>query len=134
MNEADSFQMVLDTFHDKQNGLIFGTTPAGQEYDGQVINEGSSRSLFGSGGRGGFSRGSGGGFNLNWDGAWQVRTLVSEVGWSAEFAIPFRTIRYPDRSPQRWGINFQRVICRRNETACWAPAHGISGERREFQS
>ena len=121
MNNADSFQLVLDTFSDRQNGFVFGTTPAGQEYDGQVINEGGSRGLFGGGGSGGFSRGSGGGFNLNWDGAWQVRTAISEVGWSAEFAIPFRTIRYPPRADQSWGVNFQRNIRRRNETAYWAP-------------
>lgn len=121
MNDADSFQMVLDTFSDQQNGFVFGTTPAGQEYDGQVTDEGGGRSLFGGGGRGGFSRGSGGGFNLNWDGAWQVRTSTSDVGWSAEFAIPFRTIRYPSRAHQSWGVNFQRNIRRRNETAFWAP-------------
>ena len=122
MNDADSFQMVLDTFSDQQNGFVFGTTPAGQEYDGQVINEGGSRSLFGGAGGGGFSRGSGGGFNLNWDGAWRVRTTISEVGWSAEFAIPFRTIRYPPRADQQsWGVNFQRNVRRRNETAYWAP-------------
>ena len=121
MNNADSFQMVLDTFSDRQNGFVFGTTPAGQEYDGQVINEGGGRGLFGGGGGGGFSRGSGGGFNLNWDGAWQVSTQISEIGWSAEFAIPFRTIRYPAREDQSWGVNFQRNIRRRNETAYWAP-------------
>ena len=121
MNDSDSFQIVLDTFSDQQNGFIFGTTPAGQEYDGQVINEGGSRGRSRRGGRGGFSRGSAGGFNLNWDGAWQVRTTVSEIGWSAEFAIPFRTIRYPARTDQSWGINFQRNIRRRNETAYWAP-------------
>ena len=120
MNDADSFQMVLDTFNDSQNGFVFGTTPAGQEYDGQVINEGEGRGGLFSGG-GGFSRGSGGGFNLNWDGAWQVRTKISDVGWSAEFAIPFRTIRYPPREDQSWGVNFQRNIRRRNETAYWAP-------------
>ena len=121
MNNADSFQMVLDTFSDRQNGFVFGTTPAGQEYDGQVTDEGGGRSLFGGGGGGGFSRGSGGGFNLNWDGAWQVRTSTSDVGWSAEFAIPFRTIRFPARENQSWGVNFQRNIRRRNETAFWAP-------------
>ena len=121
MNDADSFQIVLDTFSDRQNGFVFGTTPAGQEYDGQVINEGGGRGLFGGGGSGGFTRGSGSGFNLNWDGAWQVRTEVSEIGWSAEFAIPFRTIRYPARDDQSWGVNFQRNIRRRNETAYWAP-------------
>ena len=121
MNDADSFQMVLDTFSDRQNGFVFGTTPAGQEYDGQVTDEGGGRSLFGGSGGGGFSRGSGGGFNLNWDGAWQVRTSRSDVGWSAEFAIPFRTIRYPARDNQSWGVNFQRNIRRRTETAFWAP-------------
>ena len=120
MNDADSFQLVLDTFSDSQNGFVFGTTPAGQEYDGQVINEGGGRALFGQAGAGGFSRGSGRGFNLNWDGAWQVRTQLSEIGWSAEFAIPFRTIRYPERIEQLWGANFQRNIRRRNETVYWA--------------
>ena len=120
MNDTDSIQIVFDTFRDRQNGFVFGTTPAGQEYDGQGINGGGSRRLFGSGGRGGFSRGGGGGFNLNWDGAWQVRTLVSDIGWSAEFAIPFRTLRFPARSQQEWGINFQRNLPRRNETAYWA--------------
>ena len=121
MADADSFMLVLDTFQDRQNGFVFGTTPAGQEYDGQVINEGGDRGGFGQAGDGGFSRGSGGGFNLNWDGAWQVRTAISEIGWSAEFAIPFRTIRYPARESQSWGVNFQRNIRRRNETAYWSP-------------
>ena len=121
MNDADSFQMVLDTFNDQQNGFVFGTTPAGQEYDGQVVNEGEGRGGFRTGGAGGFSRGSGGGFNLNWDGTWQVRTAISDIGWSIEFAIPFRTIRYGDQIDQEWGVNFQRTIRRRNEAAFWAP-------------
>ena len=121
MTDADSFQMVLDTFQDQQNGFIFGTTPAGQEYDGQVINEGGSRGSSRRSGSGGFSRGSAGGFNLNWDGAWQVQTAISDVGWSAEFAIPFTTVRYPAREFQSWGVNFQRNIRRRSEISYWAP-------------
>ncbi|SVC57260.1 uncharacterized protein METZ01_LOCUS310114, partial [marine metagenome] len=118
LSDSDNFQLILDTFLDGQNGFVFGTSPAGQEYDGQVINEG----VGGSGmGRGGASSGGGGGFNLNWDGVWQVRTQISEVGWSAEFGIPFRTIRYPSNTEQTWGVNFQRTIRRRNESAYWAP-------------
>ena len=118
LSDSDSFQLILDTFSDRQNGFVFGTSPAGQEYDGQVIDEGAGGSGLGGGGT---SSGGGGGFNLNWDGAWQVRTQVSEVGWSAEFAIPFSTIRYPAREVQTWGLNFQRTIRRRNESAYWAP-------------
>ena len=123
--ETDSFQIVLDTYRDQQNGFVFGTNPAGLEYDGQLTNEGE-----GSGGIGGGlvvrsgsqqQRGSGGGFNLNWDGVWQVATAVTDVGWTAEFAIPFRTLRYASGAGQTWGINFQRNIRHRNEQSYWAP-------------
>ena len=118
LTSSDSIQLILDTFLDQQNGFVFGTSPGGQEYDGQLINEGAG----GSGmGRGGTSSGAGGGFNLNWDGAWQVRTAISDVGWTAEFAIPFRTIRFPAGQEQVWGFNVQRSIRRRNELAYWSP-------------
>ena len=119
LDDTDSFRIILDTYRDRLNGFVFGTNPAGIEYDGQVTNEGQ--------GGGGLLRGqrqqsgAGSGFNLNWDGAWQVRSRITEVGWTAEFAIPFRTLRFPSGTNQVWGINFQRNIRRRNERAYWAP-------------
>jgi len=126
LQETDSFQIILDTYRDKQNGFVFGTNPAGVEYDGQVTNEGQGSGRFGGGGvvrRSGSrqQRGSGGGFNLNWDGVWQVNAQISEVGWTAEIAIPFRTLRFPSGEVQTWGINFQRNIRARNEQSYWAP-------------
>ena len=127
LTETDSFQIVLDTYQDRQNGFVFGTNPAGVEYDGQVTNEGQGSGRFGGGGGSGrpgnsrSQRGSGGGFNLNWDGAWQVVTSVTDIGWSAEVAIPFRTLRYPRNAVQNWGINFQRNIRAQNEQAFWSP-------------
>ncbi len=116
LDNSDSFRMIFDTFQDRQNGFVFGTNPAGIEYDGQVTNEGQ--------GGGGLSNaqmsGSGGGFNLNWDGAWQVRTQTTDIGWMAEFAIPFKTLRYPEGADQSWGVNFQRNIRRKNESAYWS--------------
>ncbi|HTM33326.1 MAG TPA: DUF5916 domain-containing protein [Vicinamibacterales bacterium] len=117
LDNTDSFQMILDTFLDKQNGFVFGTSPSGLEYDGQVTNEGQG----GGGLAGNQQSGSGSGFNLNWDGAWVVRTSTTEVGWMAEFAIPFKTLRYPAGFDQIWGANFKRNIRRKNEEAYWAP-------------
>jgi hypothetical protein len=117
LDDTDSFQFILDTYRDRQNGFVFGTNPAGIEYDGQVTNEGQGSGRFGNR----QSSGAGGGFNLNWDGSWEVRTLMADFGWSAEFAIPFRTIRFKDQEEQVWGVNFQRNIRRRNENAFWAP-------------
>jgi hypothetical protein len=116
LDETDSFQIILDTFHDKQNGFVFGTNPAGIEYDGQVTNEGQGDVTPVTTQQ----AGSGGGFNLNWDASWKVRTATSDSGWSAEFAIPFRTLRYNNNGKsQSWGVNFQRNLRRRNETSYW---------------
>ncbi|MED5198909.1 MAG: DUF5916 domain-containing protein, partial [Gemmatimonadota bacterium] len=124
LNESDAFILVLDTYLDRQNGFVFGTTPAGIEYDGQVANEGQGGG--GGGGRpgGGGSRqqrGSGGGFNLNWDGSWEVATSTDSRGWYAEMRIPFTTLRYGTGGEQTWGLNFERRIRRNSEEAVWAP-------------
>lgn len=116
LEETDAFQIILDTYRDGQNGFVFGTNPAGIEYDGQVTNEGQG-ALDTRPQRGG----SAGGFNINWDGSWEVHTQLSEIGWSAEFAIPFRTLRFASGGAQVWGLNFQRNIRRRNENAFWSP-------------
>ena len=118
VNDSDAFMMVVDTYLDRQNGFVFGTTPAGIEYDGQVANEGQGG---GGGGRGRFQRGSGGGFNLNWDGSWEVATATDAQGWYAEMRIPFSTLRYGDGGAQTWGLNFERTIRRKNEQSVWAP-------------
>ena len=117
LDDGDSVQFILDTFLDRQSGFVFGTSPAGQEYDGQVVNAGEGR----LGRSSTTSSGSGAGFNGNWDGVWDVRTSLSDSGWSAEFAIPFRTLSYPARAVQTWGMNVQRNIRRRNEIVYWAP-------------
>ena len=117
LDESDAFQFILDTYNDQQNGFIFGTNPAGIEYDAQLTNAGDNNR---GGGPNRQSGGSGGGLNKNWDGAWEVKTRVSSVGWSAEFAIPFKTLRFSASPDQIWGLNFQRNLRRRNETSFWS--------------
>ena len=108
--ETDSFQIILDTYRDEQTGFVFGTNPVGIEYDGQVTREGEGGSAF-----------SAGGFNKNWDAVWEVSAQISDIGWSAEFAIPFTTLRYPKGEDQAWTLNMQRNIRRHNEQSFWSP-------------
>ena len=119
LNDTDAFLIVLDTYLDRQNAFVFGTTPAGIEYDGQVANE--QQAGGGGGGSSRQQRGSGGGFNLNWDGSWEVATSIDGSGWYAEMRIPFSTLRYPRGGVQAWGLNFARNIRRQNEQSVWAP-------------
>ena len=129
LSQTDAFEMLFDTYNDDQNGYIFATTPAGIEYDAQIIHGGQSRGSggpsraggAGSSGFGGAQRGGAPSFNLNWDGVWQVATRATERGWEAEFAIPFRTLRYAIGENQTWGVNFKRNIRRKNEQVFWAP-------------
>src|SRR2546426_2834513 len=42
ITKSDYFGILLDTYHDRQNGFVFTTTPAGIEYDAQVVSEGEA--------------------------------------------------------------------------------------------
>ena len=115
LSDDDSFLFIIDTYNDQQNGFLFGTNADGMEYDAQIDNEGE----------GNFSAnrqqgGVVGGTNINWDASWEVKTEKGDYGWSAEFAIPLRSIRFNGGENKTWGINFQRNISKRSETAYWA--------------
>lgn len=116
LNNSDSFSFIIDTFKDFQTGYLFGTNPAGIEYDAQITGGGEGGSMMRR-----FSMGTGGGFNINWDAVWEVKSQKGDFGWSAEFAIPFKTLRYATNKDQSWGINFERVIARKKEEAHWSP-------------
>ena len=109
LDETDSFRVIIDGLLDRQNGFVFGTNPAGIEYDGQVVKEGVTNAFFSTG------------FNLNWDASWNVQARIADYGWSAEMRIPFKSLRYGKGAEQVWGINFQRNIRRNNEVVYWAP-------------
>ncbi|MES3033253.1 MAG: DUF5916 domain-containing protein [Gemmatimonadota bacterium] len=120
LSNSDHIALVFDTYHDRQNGFVFGTTPAGVEYDGQVIREGEGGGAAVQGQNRSLA-GALGGFNVNWDASWTVATRVDSLGWTAEFRIPFSTLRYQSGSAeQTWGLNVTRSIRRKNEELYWA--------------
>jgi hypothetical protein len=106
----DSVSILLDTFHDHRNAFLFRTNPLGTQYDALVTDEGRALSV-------------------NWDERWEVVTRRTEIGWTAEFAIPFKSIRVPESENgdgMVWGLEVQRVIRRKNEIAL------LNGYRRGF--
>ena len=116
LDNDDSFLFIVDTYNDQQNGFLFGTNSAGMEYDAQIDNEGvGNRTAQRQQG------GVVGGTNLNWDASWIVKTQIGEYGWSAEFAIPLKSLRFSTGDNKIWGINFQRNISKTNEISYWAP-------------
>jgi hypothetical protein len=62
----------------------------------------------------------GGRTSPEWDERWEVATAIGEEGWVAEVRIPFGVLRMPAAEEQVWGIDFRRVIKRKNEEVAWS--------------
>ena len=50
---------------------------------------------------------------------WKSEAAMRPDGWSAEMAIPFKSLRFSAQESQVWGVNFKRYIHRLNETDYW---------------
>jgi hypothetical protein len=96
ITQNESFTVVFDTFLDRRNGLFFQTTPLGAIRDQAIVDDV---------------------LNSSWNTVWDVRTGRFDGGWTAEFVIPFKSLRYPSPGPQVWGIQFRRVVKWKNEYA-----------------
>lgn len=91
----DVVRVLLDPFRDRRTAYFFSVNPRGARSEGLA-----------AGGEG----------SLNWDGIWDAAAGIDEGGWSAELRIPFKTLSFrPDLAA--WGINVERYIARRQETA-----------------
>jgi hypothetical protein len=97
----DAVAILFDTFHDSRNAFVFATNPNGAEFDALITDEGAE-------------------INVDWRAVWQVAATRNDQGWSAEIAIPLRTLRYPaGGGGEPWGFNVYRTIRRKNELALW---------------
>jgi hypothetical protein len=54
-------------------------------------------------------------FNQDWNPVWELKTGRFEEGWTAELAIPFKSLRYQPGSAQVWGFNAMRTKRSKNE-------------------
>ncbi len=100
--QNDVLTLIFDTFLDKRNAYAFMVNPGGAQRDVQVAENGRRT-------------------DANWDGAWIVRTRIRDDGWSLEFALPFKTLRFPDRDNQDWGLNLMRIVRKKYEFSTWSP-------------
>ena len=105
----DRFMWVMDTFLDQQSGYFFEMNPSGLMADSLM--------------------GAGGGQSREWDGIWDATVLRSDLGWTLEIEIPFRTVNF-DPNGTAWGVNFQRTIRRKNEENLWTGHERNQGLRR----
>ena len=94
----DRFIWIFDTFLDARNGYYFEMNPSGLMADALMSPAGQT--------------------NRDWDGIWNAHVRRSEIGWTIEIEIPFRTLNF-NPAADAWGVNFQRTVRRKNEESLW---------------
>jgi Domain of unknown function (DUF5916)/Carbohydrate family 9 binding domain-like len=100
LDSDDTFAVILDTYHDHRNAFLFRINPRGTRFDALIRNESEV-------------------VVANWDEQWTAAAVLNDTGWSAEIAIPFKILRFAAAENQAWGLNFERVVKRKNEFAYW---------------
>ena len=110
----DSIGVLLDTFYDRRNGIIFNTNPISGRIDAQMSDERN--------------------FNPDWNPIWETRSGRFEGGWTVEMALPFKSIRYRPGRAQVWGLNVQRNVPRLNERSFLAPLPADVDQRGLFMA
>ncbi len=112
LGSDDNITILIDSFHDRRSGFLFRTNPNGAMWDSQL---------------------SGGDDNDDWNGIWDVATSRDGGGWTAEFRIPFRTLRFRSGGSPSFGFNVRRFIRRANEEDLWR-SYGRAQGLRQLQN
>jgi hypothetical protein len=59
-------------------------------------------------------------FSSDWDENWTAKTAVNAHGWTAEFRIPLRILRFSSAAVQSWDFQSRRYISNAQEIEEWA--------------
>ncbi|MCC6202390.1 MAG: carbohydrate binding family 9 domain-containing protein [Gammaproteobacteria bacterium] len=95
----DLLELILDPFDSQRSGYLFQINPNGVRHDG--LFEDSAR------------------VNSDWDGIWLGEARIDAQGWTAEIAIPFKTLNFDPANPD-WGFTIARGIARKKERVAWS--------------
>ncbi len=108
IDNDDHVIIYLDTFNDRRRAFLFAVNALGSQQDG-VRSEGAqaTSSLIP------------GSIDLNPDYYFESKGGITEQGYTVEVRIPFKSLRYPGKGPQRWGFNVVRRVQRTGYEDTW---------------
>jgi len=99
----DMITFIFDTFKDQTNAFTFGLNPYGVQREGLIANGGSLQEDF----------------DLSWDNKWYSAAKIYPSYWTAELAIPFKSIRFKENTDE-WLLQFYRLDSHTNERSTWS--------------
>ena len=99
--QSDFFGVIINPNNDGQNDTEFFVFSSGAQAD--AIATPSS------------------GEDFSWNAVWDSAVKIVADGWIVELKIPYAALRFSNKEPQTWGINFHRHIRRSQEQYAWNP-------------
>ena len=97
--QDNNIRVYLDPYDSARDAMAFLVNALGTQMD--ILMENNSN------------------FYPEWDTIWDVEARRTDDGWTAEMAIPFRSISY-DPGVDKWGFEIMRQIRHKNETVRWS--------------
>ncbi len=126
--EDDTVSLYFDPFRDQQRAFQFTVNGFGVQGDALMNSTGlrnrSQRRAIGARGPSGASPSGIPDGDISWDALFSSAGTLSDDGWTAEMAIPFRSLRYPAVDAgefHRWGFQVSRTVKGKDETVVWSP-------------
>ena len=102
--DSDDFvRIYLDPDMTRRNGYIFEINPLGARREGLIQN--NTDVIY------------------QWNTIWSTKARTTPSGWTAEVAIPFRSISYGSRSD--WGFDLFRMVRKKSERIRWSSVNKI---------
>ena len=100
----DDFVVIfVDTYGDSQRSYEFFTNPYGIQAD--VFRNGNNE-------------------DGSFDAVWESKAEINGHGWTAEIAVPFKSLRFPANQEQHWNILVGRQYPRSNRAIfSWTPVN-----------
>src|SRR5882762_2565655 len=120
--DDDNVQILLGTFHDGKQAMMFAVNPLGVQGDGSLV-EGANVTASGFIGSAVVGREQP---DLSPDFVFQSRGRVTDWGYEVEVRIPFKSIRYQPQQPQDWRLNIVREVKHSGFEDSWFPARRAS--------
>jgi hypothetical protein len=105
IGDDDRVGLLIDTFDDQRTGYGFRSSPLGVQWDARWSEASGSED-----------------YDSSFEAVWHTEAALTAGGYVVKMTIPFRALRFPESSEQRWRVQLERLIPRLSEESFW-PAY-----------
>jgi hypothetical protein len=109
LDNDDTVTITLEPFLDYLRGYSFAVNGYGVQRDSMIVVQNAASDAGG---------------NVSFNALYDSGGQLADDGWTAEIAIPIKSLRYPSRKsgePHRWGFQVRREIKSKDEFVVWSP-------------